>query len=580
MEIEKLKDSRELKNLDLNQLVDYFAEVIQGETLPASKHIDSIKQSFTRKLDKIREKGSEEEQEIANLQQGRFQDLLGRYEELNKKQLEARQLLFAERREKVQEAMTKFDFSLSKVDALFDKLYTNYTELDELWQNIGELDPKDYSALSKDFERLRLKFFALEGGEETKATLYAQNKEAKEKLLQTIEELSKHESPKEAVAELNELIKQWHYIGLVAPEEATEIQRRFKDLCYQINKRHQDFHSERISNEEINYNLKVDVCIRLEELLSGEMPKTNKEWKALTEKVKEFNQEYKEVPYSGRGREKTVYQRFRVANDLFYHRRSEHQAQANAVRDENLRLKRELIAEAEAMRESEDWEATVIAYKELRERWKKIGFVSRKYSDTIWEEFNGHCNYFFDRLKKEGPRHKARKERNAERLAKILASKQAVIDAFEELKTAELAPKELRDKVKELTEQWRKTEYLRTPEGVAIFEKYKELQDFFFDKQQSYRLEGRLDKYEEKMRKILDNKEAVAKEVKLLRFLQQKMEADLLNMANNQNFVSTNSKAGEKLLAQIHKKEQDLRNELKFVEERLHLLDKLRKEAK
>ncbi len=578
MEEDKLMDSQKLKALSLNQLVDYFAEVIQEDNLPASKHIDAIKQSFVRKYTYAKEKGNADEQEMADLQQGRFHDLLGRYEELSKKLFEERQALFAERKEQLEGVMSKFDFSLSKVDASFEKLYDNFNEVNTLWKTIGELDPKDYSSFQKYFEGLRTKFYTLEGGDELKAKDFSANKEEKLKLLAEIEKLTGHDSPKEAVAELNALIKQWHYVGVLAPEDSLEIQKRFKDLCYTINKRHQDFHSERISSEDVNYNLKVDVCFRLEELLAGEMPKSNKAWQAMFEQVKGFGKEYKEIGYSGRGKEKEVYQRFRAANDVFFQRRSEHMAEVNALREENLRLKRELVEEAKKLRDSEEWEETVTAYKELRERWKKIGIVPRKYSDKIWAEFNGHCNHFFERLKQDGPRRQARKERSAERRAKILESKQAVIDGFEALKEEELDAHKLQERVKELTEQWRKTEYLKSPEGVAIFERYKELQDYFFEKQQSFKLGGRLEKYEAKIRKMLDDKEALNKESKLLRFLSQKMEADLLNMKHNQNFVSTNSKAGEKLMAQIHKKEKDLRNELDFVNERLALLKKLRAE--
>ncbi len=570
-------DSQELKALSLNQVVDYFAEVIQEDTLPASKHIDAIKQSFIRKFEYAKKKGTEEEQEQADLQHGRFHDLLGRYDELNKKQIEERQRLFTERKEKLEDLMSKFDFSLSKVDASFDGLYETFNELNSLWQTIGELDPKDFSALSKYFDALRTKFYALDGGDEQKNKDFTTNKEQKEDLLVEIEKLLEHESPKEAVAELNDLIKKWHYLGPVAPEIAGEVHAKFKELCRVINKRHQDFHTERISNEDVNFNLKIDVCIRLEEMLAGEMPKSSKAWAEMLKKVKAFADEYREIGHSGRGKEKDAYLRFKAANDIFYQRRSEWNAEAHASREENLRQKQELVEKAKAMRESEDWDETITAYKELRESWKKIGSVPRKYSDSIWEEFNEHCNYFFTRLKKEGPRQQSRNERNAERQAKILASKQVVIDAFEALKTSELTGSELQAKVRELTEEWRKTEYLRSAEGVAIFEKYRELQDYFFEQQQSQKLEGRLDKYEAKIKKILDNKEALDKEVKLLRFLSQKMEADLVNMANNQNFVSTSSKAGEKLMAQIHKKEKDLRNELAFVQERLKLINKLKR---
>ncbi len=575
MVADKLKDNQELRTLKLAELVDHFAEIIQGEQLPSSKYIDTLKIQFSRKCEYIAKKEIAEEIEMADIQKERFQDLQARYDELNKKIIEERQALFCQRKEEIKALLGKFDCSLSMVGATFEQAYESYQAMAKAWQEIGELDPKDHKQLAKDFEMLREKFYKLEGGEEQKEADFKENKAKKEALLKQIEELTQHPSPKEANNEMNNLLKEWHYVGPVGNDDRQEILQRFKDLCYTINKRHQDFHSERISQEEMNYNAKTEVCIRLEELLSEEMPTSGKGWRELLSKVKELDKEYKDIEYSGRGREREVYQRFRAANDIFNQRRSQSISNNLAIKEENLRLKRELVEEARQMKDSCDWEETIVKYKELRERWKKIGFVPREYGDQVWDEFNEQCNHFFDRLKKEGPRRTAQLSRDKERYTKNIEAKQSVIQEFEALINGDFAGNE-QEKVKELTERWRQTQFSKTSEATKLFERYKELQNTFYNKQKNEWQGNRLERYEAKIQKLLNNKEALHKEVKLLRFLEQKMETDLSNIEKNQSILNTNSRAGEKLLQQVQKKERKLKDELDFVQQRLKLIMRLK----
>jgi len=37
--------------------------------------------------------------------------------------------------------------------------------------------------------------------------------------------------------------------------------------------------------------------------------------------------------------------------------------------------------------------------KQIQEDWKLIGHVPRKYSDSLWQEFRGACNSYFEKLK-------------------------------------------------------------------------------------------------------------------------------------------------------------------------------------
>ena len=70
-------------------------------------------------------------------------------------------------------------------------------------------------------------------------------------------------------------------------------------------------------------------------------------------------------------------------------------------RRENLEKKRELVALAESVKDSEDIKATIAILKKAQADWKKIGYVSKKEGDQVWADFRAACNHFFDKLKGE-----------------------------------------------------------------------------------------------------------------------------------------------------------------------------------
>ncbi len=562
-------NSQELKALSLAQLVDHFAEVMQEENLPAGKYMDSIKYCYARKLEYIREKGTDEERELADIHAERYQDLQNRYDELSRKALEEREKIYEERREQMDALMHKFDASVSMSGANFDNLYEAYIHLAKAWETIGELDTKNFSQLSKRFEELRTRFYDLDGGEEQKQEDYAKNKSLKDAILEKIEAYAQSDKVAEASQKLQGLLKEWHYIGPVAKEDGA-INKRLKELCHNINKRHNDFHTERISQEDMNYNLKVDVCIRFEELLTEE-PKNAKSWREMKARVDELVKEYKEIPFCGGRKEKTVYERFSAARNVFYQRRSEHISKLNNDKEENLRLKQALVEEAKALSMSTDWDATVEEFKRLRKEWKKIGFVPREYMDSIWAEFNAASDIFFERLKTEGPRVQEKKKRLAQREEKTLEKKREIVAKLEELVASSEYGKAFTKAVGELSDAWRKLHVSRCKEGEELYKKYRALHNQLYNDRKEKSRGDQMSRYMDKFKKLEQDKDAWNKEFKLLCFLKDKMTADLNNRKNNQAFIDTNSDLGRQLLEQVQREERKMKEELDFVEERLKL---------
>jgi chromosome segregation ATPase len=115
---------------------------------------------------------------------------------------------------------------------------------------------------------------------------------------------------------------------------------------------------------------------------------------------------------------------------------------------ENLKKKRQLVEEAEALKESTDWKETTDKLVELQKQWKAIGPVARKYSDDLWKMFTTACDTFFEAKRvatKEAREVFAQKRAEAkERWAKKvdqMTDRQKLIKMYEnlvqEIKTAE-----------------------------------------------------------------------------------------------------------------------------------------------
>lgn len=68
-------------------------------------------------------------------------------------------------------------------------------------------------------------------------------------------------------------------------------------------------------------------------------------------------------------------------------------------REKNLEIKRGLIAEAEALKDSTEWKETAEEFKNLKMRWIKTGPVEKDFEEEMEEAFNNAIDTFFENRK-------------------------------------------------------------------------------------------------------------------------------------------------------------------------------------
>ena len=120
-------------------------------------------------------------------------------------------------------------------------------------------------------------------------------------------------------------------------------------------------------------------------------------WKSTSERYAAIVEEWKSLPRGDRGVEQELWKRLSAARTEFDKRRRAHYAELDSVRKVANQRKKELIASAEALVESTDFQGTVRKLRDLMGEWKVAPRGSRGDEDKLWKRFKSAQDAFFAR---------------------------------------------------------------------------------------------------------------------------------------------------------------------------------------
>jgi hypothetical protein len=107
------------------------------------------------------------------------------------------------------------------------------------------------------------------------------------------------------------------------------------------------------------------------------------DWAGTTREYRRLLDQWKAAGSAGRGPEDRLWEQFRAAQDVFFAARDASNAERDGVERENLRLKTELVAEAEALLPITDIGSAKKAMRSIADRWDAIGHVPRNDRDRV-----------------------------------------------------------------------------------------------------------------------------------------------------------------------------------------------------
>jgi hypothetical protein len=199
--------------------------------------------------------------------------------------------------------------------------------------------------------------------------------------------------PEKAATEMRALQEKWKSVAAAPRSQAETLWTRFKAAQDQVYEKCKDFFAQQAAERQENLKKKEALCARAEALADST------DWVRTADAIKQLQAEWKTVGPVTRGHEKAVWERFRSACDRFFTRRQEDLKERKHEWSDNLAKKEALIAEAEQLAQSTEWDRAAGRIKQLQVEWKKIGPVRKNKSEVIWQRFRAACDTFFERFK-------------------------------------------------------------------------------------------------------------------------------------------------------------------------------------
>lgn len=439
-----------------------------------------------------------------------------------------------------------------------DKGFEEVKKLQAEWKEIKTVPAERATELWKNYQLYTEQFYdQLHLNHEMRAYDFKKNLEIKTHLCEAAEKLAEVEDVISAFHQLQKLHQEFREAGPVAKELRDEIWKRFKDASTVINKRHQDHFEGLKAREEENLQKKTALCEKVEQLQLDDL-KTYAQWDEMSKQIIELQAEWKTIGFTPRKVNNEIFDRFRAACDRFFQAKTAYFKANREKLSANLAAKNALIEKAEALKDSTDWGATTNKFVELQKEWKTIGPVAHKISDTIWKRFNDACNYFFD--KKNEANKGLRKEEEAN-----LELKKAVIAEIEKL--AAEPGDNLLQSIRELQAKWNEIGHVPFSKKEKMYRRYRELCDKVYDTLHATAGKRRMDNFKRNVAEKGGNE--LTRERNRLQNVLDAKKQDIQNYETNLTFFRSSSKKGNSIVADIEKKIERLKDDLKEITEKL-----------
>ena len=319
----------------------------------------------------------------------RFYDLLKMNKELRdydfKKNLEQKQALCAEA-----EAL---DEEADIVDAFkkLQQLHTSWREIGPVSKEIREELWARFKNASAVINKKYQAFF-----EERKAN-EKKNAEGKEALCVKIEAISTdilktYAAWDEATKAIIGLQEEWKKLGFASRKVNTELFARFRKSCDEFFAKKAEFFKRMKDELAANLAKKIELCEKAEAL------KDSTEWKKTTDALIALQKEWKTVGPVVKKHSDAVWKRFIAACDAFFEEKKKQNVNVHSVEHENLKQKKDIIAQINSILENKETEDAPNKVRELMKKWQEVGHVPYKEKDKVYAEYKAAIDKAFEQL--------------------------------------------------------------------------------------------------------------------------------------------------------------------------------------
>ena len=219
------------------------------------------------------------------------------------------------------------------------------------------------------------------------------------KIIERAEQLDKVNDIIKASRDLNDLHRLWkNELGPVSREHSDDLWSRFQAASQKIHLKRQNFQKEISTIQQDNYQKKQNVIIKMKELTS-KLPKTHSEWQNKIKDFEKLKVEFQSIKNLQRNKNKKSWNDFRIATKEFNTEKNNFYKNQKKELKKIIDIKKSLINEIDSIIKSNKISENSNRVKLIQEEWKKAGYLPRKISNSLWNDFKPLVNKFYDILK-------------------------------------------------------------------------------------------------------------------------------------------------------------------------------------
>jgi len=529
------------ESLTLEELVNQLGVLVHGNQIQSiNNNVNTIKSIFNVKfgglLKKEREKFIEGGGEIVDFQYSN--PLKSTYNSYLYDYKVKRNEYFANQDNQLKSNLEAKLEIIEELKQLIDSandggiMYKMFKDIQQKWSIIGPIPRAKYNDTWRTYHHHVERFYdLLHISNDLRELDFKHNLEEKLKLVARAEELDEKEDVNEAFNELQDLHKLWKEdVGPVSREHRDEVWESFSAATKKIHDKRHDFYKDLKSKYEDNIDFKL-ALIKQIEAINTSKNKSKTDWQTSIKEIDDLRNKFFAVGQVPRAKSDKIWTKFKEATRNFNLEKNAFFKDVKKDHLDNLNKKKLLIQQAEALKESEDWETTTEVMKKIQSDWKKIGHVPRKYSDKLWKEFKDACNHYFDRL------HQVQDKGNKAQL-EVLEKKKDLLNSIKEQSVDENVDITV-DTVKTFVDEWR--DLGRVPFDMRHIEvKFNKLLDKIVDSSEIEKKDIEIIKFTNLINSYLEEKNYRKLDSEQL-FVRKKVDEtvrEIQQLENNIGFIS------------------------------------------
>ncbi len=228
-------------------------------------------------------------------------------------------------------------------------------------------------------------------------------------------------------------------------------------------------------------NREKNLAAKLSFISEAEALRDSVEWVSASEKVKDLRQGWLKTGPVDKALVDGLESRFQSAIQVFFDRRKAFQSDKKSMTTRVQTRYRDLIQQAEDLKNSDQFETTSRQLKQLQQAWREVnGALPKKLASELWARFRAANNHFFERLKTHIAAQQATGAPGAPASSdELLARKRTLADRAEALMN--VPPQEAIHQAKALQAEWKQVGTVRGEESDRIWQRFMVACDKIFE---------------------------------------------------------------------------------------------------